>query len=50
MKASYLIAEKAYNEKKYDIALENFKKTANFHPSIKINKYSKNQSQKIRLT
>jgi len=40
MKASYLIAEKAYNEKKYDIALENFKKTANFHPSIKINQYS----------
>ena len=40
MKASYLIAEKAYKEKKYKIALENFKKTANFHPSIKINKYS----------
>ncbi len=40
MKESYLIAEKAYNKKKYDIALENFKKTSNFHPSIKINEYS----------
>ena len=40
MKESYLIAEKAYSKKKYDIALENFKKTSNFHPSIKINEYS----------